>query len=62
MTKSPKTISTGKLAAEAVPIMENATVTRISVLPVVNAEHRPAGLIHLHDIIDAGIDRTHHQE
>lgn len=48
MTRDPRTISKEKLAAEAMHIMEDKHIT---VLPVVDPEGRPAGIIHLHDII-----------
>lgn len=48
MTRNPRTISKEKLAAEAMHIMEEKKIT---VLPVVDAEGRPVGIIHLHDII-----------
>lgn len=48
MTRNPRTISKEKLAAEAMHIMEEKHIT---VLPVVDAEGRPVGIIHLHDII-----------
>lgn len=48
MTRNPRTISKDKLAAEAMHIMEEKHIT---VLPVVDLEGRPIGIIHLHDII-----------
>lgn len=48
MTRNPRTIGKEKLAAEAMHIMEEKHIT---VLPVVDAENHPIGLIHLHDII-----------
>lgn len=48
MTRNPRTISKEKLAAEAMHIMEDKHIT---VLPVVDSEGRPVGIIHLHDII-----------
>lgn len=48
MTKNPKTISVGRMAAEAMHVMEEKGIT---VLPVIDEDRRPVGLIHLHDII-----------
>jgi arabinose-5-phosphate isomerase len=48
MTKNPKTISGGRMAAEAMHVMEAKGIT---VLPVIDEERHPIGLIHLHDII-----------
>lgn len=48
MTKNPKTVSVGKMAAEAMHIMEEKGIT---VLPVIDHDRKPVGLIHLHDII-----------
>ena len=52
MTKTPKTISPESLAAEAMRLMER---NEISVLIAVNNENIPVGMIHLHDILKAGI-------
>lgn len=48
MTRHPKTITPEKMAAEAMHIMEEKEIT---VLPVVDDQRRPLGIIHLHDII-----------
>ena len=52
MTKTPKTISPESLAAEAMRLMER---NEISVLIAVNDENIPVGMIHLHEILKAGI-------
>ncbi len=52
MTRNPKTVSSGELAAKALAIMEKHSITA---LPVPDAEGRPAGIIHLHDILREGI-------
>lgn len=52
MTKNPKTISADILAAVALQEMEAHNITQ---LVVVDAEHRPVGIIHLHDLVKAGI-------
>jgi arabinose-5-phosphate isomerase len=51
MTRRPKTIEREKLAAEAVALMERH---EISVLAVVDGEI-PVGIIHLHDLLKAGV-------
>lgn len=51
MTEKPRTTSPGKLATEAMHIMEEL---EISVLVVVE-ENKPVGIIHLHEILKAGL-------
>jgi arabinose-5-phosphate isomerase len=51
MTRSPKTIERDKLAAEALSLMERH---EISVLAVVE-KGIPVGIIHLHDLLKAGV-------
>lgn len=51
MTRSPKTISPDALATEAVRIMER---NEISVLIAVEGK-KPLGIIHIHDLLKAGI-------
>ena len=48
MAKNPKTIKRGALLDEALAVMEKHSIT---VLPVVNREGKPIGIIHLHDIL-----------
>jgi len=52
MTHDPVTISSGILAAEALHIMEENTITA---LVAVDSEMRPVGVVHLHDILRAGV-------
>lgn len=52
MTKNPKTIRKGLLAVAALEEMEQYNITQ---LPVVDEDHRPVGMIHLHDLVKAGI-------
>lgn len=52
MTKNPKTISEDELAAKALSIMENYSITA---LIVPDEDYKPIGLIHLHDILRHGI-------
>lgn len=52
MTRNPKTISAGSLAVEALKLMESFS---ISDLLITDDYYRPAGLIHLKDLLRAGI-------
>ncbi len=52
MTKKPKVIRTGTLAAEALHMMETHKITA---LIVVNEENHPIGIVHIQDILRAGI-------
>lgn len=51
MVKNPKTISKEILAAKAVQIMEEHSITSL----IVSKENKIEGIIHLHDILKAGI-------
>lgn len=55
MTKTPRTITSDKLAAQALSIMEKNKPRPITVLPVVDAEHRAIGIIHLTDLLRQGV-------
>ena len=50
---APKTIAGGALAAEAVGVMERLQITSLFVLA--DGTRRPAGVIHLHDLLRAGV-------
>lgn len=52
MIKNPKTIGEVSLATEAIKLMEDHSIT---VLPIVDAEHKPIGAIHLHDLVRSGL-------
>ena len=52
MSRRPKTVSAETLAAEALRIMED---NKITALVVENPEHHPVGLLHMHDILRAGV-------
>lgn len=52
MTEAPKTITAGKLAAEALQIMES---NAINALVVVNEHHEPVGALNMHDLLKAGV-------
>jgi arabinose-5-phosphate isomerase len=52
MTKDPKVIRQGILAAEALHIMESHKITT---LVVVDENNIPLGVVHMHDILRAGV-------
>jgi arabinose-5-phosphate isomerase len=52
MTHAPKVIDRDELAAKAVQVMERHAITS---LLIVDAEGRPEGVIHLHDLLKAGV-------
>lgn len=52
MTKNPKTISTRSLAVEALRVMEKHAISDLLIL---DEKERPTGLIHLKDLLKAGI-------
>jgi arabinose-5-phosphate isomerase len=52
MTKKPKVANKDSLAAEAVAIMEKNSIT---CLIVADAASKPEGVIHLHDLLKAGV-------
>jgi arabinose-5-phosphate isomerase len=50
---NPKTVDAGDLAVKALEIMETFAITS---LVIVDAERRPCGVLHLHDVLRAKID------
>jgi arabinose-5-phosphate isomerase len=52
MTRNPKVIGKDALAAEAVAVMENSSITCLLIL---DSGARPEGVIHLHDLLKAGV-------
>lgn len=52
MTRNPKVIGKDALAAEAVALMESSSITCLLIL---DAGSRPEGVIHLHDLLKAGV-------
>lgn len=55
-TKAPKSYqNTELLASEALEIIEDA---RIQLLPITDTENRIVGVLHIHDLVTAGIKRT----
>lgn len=55
MTRSPKTITRDKLAAQALHIMETNKPRPITVLPVVDEEKHVIGLVHMTDLVHHGV-------
>jgi arabinose-5-phosphate isomerase len=55
-TKAPKSYqNTELLASEALEIIEDA---RIQLLPITDSDNRIVGVLHIHDLVTAGIKRT----
>ncbi len=52
MIRNPKRTAPDALGVKAVDLMETYKIT---VLPVLDDDHKPVGMIHLHDLIRAGI-------
>jgi arabinose-5-phosphate isomerase len=52
MTKNPKTIQPSLLAARALAMMETYKITQFVVL---DANRKPVGILHLHDLVEAGL-------
>ena len=55
MTRTPRTITPDKLAAQALNIMEKNKPRPITVLPVVNEQFHAIGIIHLTDLLRQGV-------
>ncbi|MGB9691238.1 MAG: KpsF/GutQ family sugar-phosphate isomerase [Candidatus Sumerlaeaceae bacterium] len=54
MTRSPMYVFADTLAAQALNMMEDGP-RKIFVLPVLDSDYRPIGMIHLHDLVSAGL-------
>lgn len=52
MTQNARTINKGMLAAEALAIMQKHSITS---LVVINDDNRPHAVLHLHDLLKAGV-------
>ena len=52
MTRNPKTVPADTMATEAMAVMERFSITSLFVL---DAQDFPVGVIHLHDLVKAGI-------
>lgn len=55
MTKHPETIAKDKLAASALSLMEKHQPRPITVLPVVDEQGMPLGIVHLTDLLRQGV-------
>lgn len=53
MTRDPKTIAADALAARAVAVMEEHSITSLFILA--DGERKPEGIVHLHDLLKAGV-------
>jgi arabinose-5-phosphate isomerase len=51
MTRHPKTIGRDSLASEAVELLNSSKITML----VVTDANRPVGILHLHDLLRAGV-------
>lgn len=54
MTRNPKRINRSELAAKALQVMESHSITSLFVFDD-TADNRPVGVIHLHDLLRAGL-------
>ena len=52
MTVNPKTVQSKDFAATALHLMEKYSITT---LPVVDDDNKPSGVVHIHDILKAGV-------
>lgn len=55
MTKTPKTITEEKLAAQALHLMESNIPKPVTVLPVVDNDKKVIGLLHMTDLVRQGV-------
>lgn len=55
MTKTPKTITEEKLAAQALHLMESNIPKPVTVLPVVDNDNKVIGLLHMTDLVRQGV-------
>jgi arabinose-5-phosphate isomerase len=51
MTKNPKTITRDRLAGEALEILNSSKITAL----IVTDANKPVGIVHLHDLLRAGV-------
>jgi len=52
MSKHPKTVKIGTMAAHALKLMTDFSIMQVI---IVDDESRPKGIVHIHDILEAGI-------
>lgn len=56
MTRNPKVVGPDQLAAEALAIMNEKKITQLFVLDPKVAAKKPAGILHIHDCLRAGLE------
>ncbi|TAK03383.1 CBS domain-containing protein, partial [bacterium] len=54
MTRYPKTIPADALAARAIALMEQHSITSLFII-LEDSGRKPTGIVHLHDLLKAGI-------
>jgi arabinose-5-phosphate isomerase len=52
MTQNPKSMHPDDLAVEALNLMDKYKIT---MLPIVDTNQKPIGVLHMHDLIRAGV-------
>jgi arabinose-5-phosphate isomerase len=52
MSKCPKTVKIGTMAADALKLMTDFSIMQVI---IVDDENRPRGIVHIHDLLEAGI-------
>ena len=52
MTRNPKSVTPDKSVFDVLTLMENNAIT---VLPVTDADKKPVGMVHLHDLVQMGL-------
>ena len=52
MTRNPKCVHAGTLASKVLEIMQDHDIMQMI---IVDGEHRPVGMVHLHDLLKAGV-------
>ena len=55
MTKDPKTVRADLLAAEAIALMNEMKITQLFVFDAKGRSKKPAGILHIHDCLRAGL-------
>ncbi|HEX3674399.1 MAG TPA: KpsF/GutQ family sugar-phosphate isomerase [Rhizomicrobium sp.] len=56
MTRAPKTVTSDKLAAEALAFMNEKKISQLFVLGAGGKNKKPTGILHLHDCLRAGLE------
>ena len=51
MSRNPKTVSGGQLVSEALELLNSSKITAVFVVDT----GTPAGIVHLHDLLRAGV-------